>query len=427
MSSKSQWRELAERLRDRYRLIAIDLHGYGESAMPSSCDGYGLCDELRLVESVLARELRPGEQFHLVGHSYGGIIALQLAAQAGSQRVRSLSLFEPIAFHLLPAGDPDFALLESIRSEIADRLHTGDAHGGAGCFVDYWSGAGAFAQLREERQSVLAAQVPKVLLEFRAVVEESWDVAAYRRIGVPTCLVAGKWSPDPAQRLTSMLADMLPHASCFEVEAGHMAPITHPELVNPILEQFIRAVDASEHRWVTRGHERSLAIPNFSELTTLRGHGWSRAIAVGLLGVVLSALAFNAGDATAHEESGMATQAVYPLEEDAWHEGPPGMPPGGKFAVISGDPLAAGTFVMCVQLPPGYVLPPSRLHGEAQMVVLAGDITVGVVGASGATTDHTLTSGSFMTLAASELHLAHTETGAIVQIFGSGPFEVRPA
>ena len=85
MSSKSQWRELIESLRDRYRLIAIDLLGYGESAMPSAI-GYSLGDEVRLVESVLARELQPGEQFHLIGHSYGGIVALQLAAQAQPQR-----------------------------------------------------------------------------------------------------------------------------------------------------------------------------------------------------------------------------------------------------------------------------------------------------------------------------------------------------
>ena len=171
MSSKSQWRELIESLRNRYRLIAIDLLGYGESAMPG--DGYSLRDEVRLVESVLARELQPGEPFHLIGHSYGGIVALQLAAQARPRRVRSLSLFEPIAFHLLPAGDPDLAELEAVRSEIAERLNAGDAHGAASRFVDCWSGAGAFAQLREERQSTLAAQVPKVLLEYRAVADET--------------------------------------------------------------------------------------------------------------------------------------------------------------------------------------------------------------------------------------------------------------
>jgi hypothetical protein len=115
---------------------------------------------------------------------------------------------------------------------------------------------------------------------------------------------------------------------------------------------------------------------------------------------------------------------VYPLEEGAWRAGPPGLPPGGKFAVLSGDLRAAGPFVMCVRLPPGYMLPRFRLQGEAQVIVLAGAITLGDVGESGATTMRTLTSGSFMTLAASQLHLARTENGAILQIFGRGPFEV---
>ena len=96
MSSKSQWRELIESLRDRYRLIAIDLLGYGESPMPG--DGYSLADEVSLVESVLARELRPHEQFHLIGHSYGGVVALQLAAQSQSQRLRSLTCSSPSPF-----------------------------------------------------------------------------------------------------------------------------------------------------------------------------------------------------------------------------------------------------------------------------------------------------------------------------------------
>ena len=52
------------------------------------------------------------------------------------------------------------------------------------------------------------------------------------------------------------------------------------------------------------------------------------------------------------------------------------MPPGGKFAVISGDPLEAGPFVMRVRLPPGYMLPPYRRPNEEQLIVLAGAITV---------------------------------------------------
>jgi pimeloyl-ACP methyl ester carboxylesterase len=408
MSSKSQWRELIESLRDRYRLIAIDLLGYGESVMPG--DSYRLRDEVHLVESVLARELPRGEPFHLIGHSYGGMVALQLAAQSPARRVRSLSLFEPIAFHLLPAGDPDLVELEAVRREIEDRLEAGDAHGGAGRFVDYWSGAGAFEQLREERQSVLAAQVPKILLESRAVGQELGHMnnTNYRRINVPTCLVTGQWSPDVAQRLTSMLSGILPHASCFEVAAGHMAPITHPALVNPVFEQFVRAVDSGERR----------------EAAARSWPGRARAAAFGLLAAAISALPLLAVQDVAQDYFAIPAEVAYLLEESAWHESPPGMPPGASFAVISGDPREEGPYVMRLRLPPGYILPPYRRSSEEQMIVLAGAITVGSAGESGSATVRTLTSGSYASLAAGDLHFAHTQHGAIVQIFGTGPFEM---
>lgn len=419
MSSKSQWRELIESLRDRYRLIAIDLLGYGESAMPPG-DRYSLGDEVRAVESVLYRELQPGEKFHLVGHSYGGIVALQLVAKAMSHRVRSLSLFEPIAFHLLPAGDPDRESLDAIRDEIADSLKAGDAHGAAGRFVDYWSGAGTFAQLREERQSVLAAQVPKILLEFDAVAGESWNAAAYRHIDVPTCLVAGAWSPEPAQRLTSLLAGLLTQASCLEVAAGHMAPITHPALVNPIFEEFVRMVDASARR-------RAISGATARRKNTVASGRWSgqlRAAAFGLLAAAIPVLPLVAMQDVAQHYFAIPGEVAYLLEESAWHEAPPGMPPGARFAVISGDPAVNGPFIVRVRLPPGYMLPPYRRRKEEQMIVLAGAVTVGTGGEYGASTLRTLTVGSYASLAPGQLHFAHTQHGAIVQIFGTGPFEI---
>jgi len=79
---------------------------------------------------------------------------------------------------------------------------------------------------------------------------------------------------------------------------------------------------------------------------------------------------------------------------------------------------------MRVRLPPGYILPPYRRSSEEQMIVLAGAITVGSAGKSGTATVRTLTSGSYASLAAGDLHFAHTQHGAIVQIFGMGPFEI---
>jgi len=250
MSSKGQWSELIERMRDRHRLIAIDLYGYGETPLPQPADGFALNDEVRLVESVLASALQPDERFHLVGHSYGGVVAMQLA-QARLQRVSSLSLFEPIPFHLLPDRDPAVAELRSMRCHIETNVGNDDVCSGAACFIDYWSGRGAFAQMSEGRQLTMCRLLPKAVLEFQAVAEEALRGDAYRRIVAPTCLIAGRWSPRPAHTAMAVLAALLPHAQQHQVAAGHMAPVTHPALVNRIIDRFISSVDNTTSR-----HER---------------------------------------------------------------------------------------------------------------------------------------------------------------------------
>jgi len=244
MGTKGQWRGLVERMRRSHRLIAIDLHGYGASPMPAAGQPFTLQHEVRLIESVLEVALLPGETFHLVGHSYGGAVALELA-QKRPRRLLSLALYEPVAVHLLPPGHPGRVQMESVRDELQRCVDSGDALLGAQRFIDFWSGAGAFAQLPRHVQTHLAGLVPKTLLDFAAVLREASRADAYRGIGAPVCLFAGTTGPRPPRDVLDVLADVLPHVRRHRVEAGHMAPVTHSWLVNPVLECFIRGVDSS--------------------------------------------------------------------------------------------------------------------------------------------------------------------------------------
>ncbi len=72
-----------------YRVIAPDLPGLGESAMPPPTDN--LDDVSDIVGDGLARVLAPGERFHLVGFSFGGQIAGRIAVRLGV-RVRSFTI-----------------------------------------------------------------------------------------------------------------------------------------------------------------------------------------------------------------------------------------------------------------------------------------------------------------------------------------------
>src|SRR5215212_8645123 len=72
-ASGAQWRALAERLSARYRVIAPDLYGYGGTAGWAGRGTFCLAHEAALVRGLMERLDEPA---HLVGHSYGGAVAM---------------------------------------------------------------------------------------------------------------------------------------------------------------------------------------------------------------------------------------------------------------------------------------------------------------------------------------------------------------
>ena len=65
-----------DRLAGRFRVIAVDLYGAGKTAAWPQHQPMLLDDEVALLRSVF---LAAGDRFHLIGHSYGGAIALKAA------------------------------------------------------------------------------------------------------------------------------------------------------------------------------------------------------------------------------------------------------------------------------------------------------------------------------------------------------------
>ena len=92
--SKGQWRTALAEWTERYRVIAPDLLGYGDTDSWHRPRVLTLADEVEIVAAVIARADRP---VHLVGHSYGGAVALHTALALGP-RVASLCLIEPTPF-----------------------------------------------------------------------------------------------------------------------------------------------------------------------------------------------------------------------------------------------------------------------------------------------------------------------------------------
>lgn len=240
-SSARQWSALASRFGEGLRPIAVSLLAHGGRGAWRGDGPLTLAEEARAIAEATAGDDAP---FHLIGHSYGGGVALRFALEHQA-RLGSLTLIEPSSFHLLKEAGDEAHLLDEIRT-VVDSVNRGvvcgDYRAGMATFIDYWSGPGSWAALSEEKRAQFAALAVHVAHHFHGLIEERTPLAAYRAIRTPTLVLCGDRSPAPSRAITRLVVAALPNARHRTIGgANHMAPILRPDLVNPPILQHIEA------------------------------------------------------------------------------------------------------------------------------------------------------------------------------------------
>ena len=238
LGSKSQWTVLAERLSRRFRVIALDLCGYGDNKAITAGASFTLDDEVRLITARLDQLVERHVRVHVVGHSYGGLAALRFA-QRMRGRAASLTLYDPVVFRALDNEEPALVAVRKLADQVAALVAAGQRHDAARAFVDFWGGEGSFAALPPPAQDGIARRVDKVPLDFQAAMGWPLNPIELRTIAVPTLLLAGNRSPVVVQRIATRLTQMLSNCRVGWFDAGHMAPITDAHRINPWIEAFL--------------------------------------------------------------------------------------------------------------------------------------------------------------------------------------------
>ena len=143
---------------------------------------------------------------------------MRAAAHLGS-RVSRLVLLEPNPFYLLRDNGRMEAFGEAAR--LRDMVKTHGTRGewsiAAEEFTDYWGGSGTWKATTPDRRATFVEALKPNFHEWDAVMNETTPLTAW-----------GAQLPATTWQTTTI------------ARGGHMAPLSHPDLVNPIVAKFLQ-------------------------------------------------------------------------------------------------------------------------------------------------------------------------------------------
>jgi len=260
--SHRSWRHQIAHFNDRYRCIAPDQRGYGQSSKPQDVSAY-TADKLVMDIFLLADALEI-EQFTIVGHDWGGAIAWPIAmmGQVSGQVTRAIiaDAPHPALFQKLLYTDPvqraASQYMRGFRDPANDALVREQGLAGL-LFKLFGGGAFSMALEPEERDFMFkswedrdaafgmlnwyrAAAIDVPPLDAPYALPEGWTPPPLPKLTIPTLVI---WAMEdaalPAGNVDG-LDELVEDLTLLEVPgSGHFVQWEKPAEVNAAMEAFL--------------------------------------------------------------------------------------------------------------------------------------------------------------------------------------------
>lgn len=220
----SEWPVILDQLSERYDVIAPHHPGFGESTIPGWMDDVS---DLAYLYLDLLKRLRL-ERAHIVGHSLGGWIGLEMAVRQTS-RMASLSLIAPAGIHVKGASKADIFMIDP--DEQARLAYTDAAQG---------EEAAKRASAAKYQEMAIANRVASARFgwnpRFHNPRLERW----LHRVDVPTLVVWGREDRIFAPAHAEAFHRAIPGSRLAMIDnAGHLPHVERLDETHRILAGFL--------------------------------------------------------------------------------------------------------------------------------------------------------------------------------------------
>jgi pimeloyl-ACP methyl ester carboxylesterase len=226
-------------LKSHFHVRAVNLFGYGKTPPWPAEARQSLTDQARLVEAAFPAG---GNGISLVGHSFGGAVAMKVAARLRGH-VAKLVLLEPIPFHLLAQAGRIAAFAEAMNLCNAIKKYgaVGEWATAAERFADYWTGLGTWREMSPDRRLAFSEALKPNFFEWDAVMDDTTPVEEWAAV-LPraTLLAFDPAGVSPTREIAAILRRSCPNWTYKEIPgSGHMAPLARPDVINPVVRSFL--------------------------------------------------------------------------------------------------------------------------------------------------------------------------------------------
>jgi pimeloyl-ACP methyl ester carboxylesterase len=240
ISDYREWSSQMTPFAQHYRVIAYSRRYHWPNVPPGKDADASVerqADDLGAI--IQAMGIAPA---HIVGHSYGATVALNLALR-NPELVRTLVLAEPGIPGVL-AGTPDNDTLSKESQAIRAEMKETFASGGAERIVRTYAARvapGEFEKASPEIRQMLVANVPAFQLDFSSR-RSPFACDDARRITVPVLMISGDRSPKGLQRVAGEAAHCMKAATLVKIpQATHWMQHDRAQAFNDAVLAFLAA------------------------------------------------------------------------------------------------------------------------------------------------------------------------------------------
>ncbi len=270
-STGAAWRPVIAALHGQFRCVTTSLPGYGGSAERRPADDPSIA---RLAEALECVVREAGEPTHLVGHSFGGLVALAVALRK-RVRLASIAVIEPPAIELLlERGEAEHYRAFGRMAEAYITAFRAGERDAIARMIDFYGGTGTFASWPARVRDYAVATTAVNITDWASAYGFRLSADMLSTVDLPALVVCGEASHPAMRRLCALVGEGLGGARHALVDdAAHFMIATHAGEVARLVAEHACSADASGRARekiaeISRGNEGVL-----THIGDERGHG----------------------------------------------------------------------------------------------------------------------------------------------------------